>query len=417
MMHDSMGMASTSSLAIGGVKRKACLQCTKSKRKCDKQAPFCRRCIEKGSRCKYPPKRVSAAFDDDAASSKGGDIHELENPLATKHFGSDINSGKLLATNSRPIPSDVWFLSPETWALEHNPEFDEPRPYGEDALHDYIAMVTSWLERWVVQGSNPLIHAHLYRISLPTVMEDAYTSVAAFLTKNDANKAMIMRMLENRVRHLTESQPDTHDGSVGTVMIDTMSHLARTQALFIYQLIRLFDGDIRARAQAEMHIGLLQKWAKQMWESATMDIGMVRLCSTFKDAEEVRCSMNNAFQTDGTAESLWHAWIVGESIRRTYLATICVLSVYSTLKQGWSPCPGGLTFTSRSGLWDASSPYKWLEASRFGAETSIQSLRCGKLFEESRPNDVDDFTTSVLMVSHGKERLERWAAEKGVFAS
>ena len=403
------------SLATSGTKRKACLQCTKAKRKCDKQFPFCRRCIERGSKCRYPPKRASVALDE-ASSPRGDGLFESENHLVTRHFTSELDSGNLLSTGSRTTLPDIWFLSPDTWGLEHNPKFDEPRPYGEDTLHDYIAEVMSWLKRWVMHGSNPLIHAHLYRIILPSVMEDAYTSVTAFLSKNDANKSMVMRMLENRVRQLTDSQPDALDGSVGMVMIDTMSHLARTQALFIYQLIRLFDGDIRTRAQAELHIDLLRKWAKQMWESATMDIGMVRLCSTFQEAEDVSCGMNNAFQTDGTVESLWRAWIVGESIRRTYLATVCVLSVYSTLKQGWSPCPGGLTFTSRSGLWDATSPYKWLEVSRFGGETSIESLRCGRLFEEARPNDVDDFTTAVLMVSHGKERLERWAAEKADFA-
>ncbi|KAK3366611.1 hypothetical protein B0T24DRAFT_708833 [Lasiosphaeria ovina] len=39
------------------LKRKACLRCTKLKRKCDKPAPFCSRCPETGIACHYPPLR------------------------------------------------------------------------------------------------------------------------------------------------------------------------------------------------------------------------------------------------------------------------------------------------------------------------------------------------------------------------
>ena len=393
----------------GGLKRKACLQCTKAKRKCDKQVPVCRRCVGKGLPCKYPLKRVSVVYDQ-VTSPEGtsDDFLESENSLIPRRSNLGPATAGILPPG---LLQNAWFLSPDTWILDHTTTIDEPVPYGEDTLHNYIGELKSWLRRWVSHGSSPLIHAQLYRTGLPSAMEDAYTSVTAFLAKNDTNNLMTMRILENRVQQLINTQPDAIDGTLSLVMINTISHLARTQALFIYQLIRLFDGDIRSRAQAESHNDLLRRWARQMWESATMDIGMAQLCSTLPATEGMDCGNVNAFQTDGSPESLWRAWIVGESIRRTYLLSVCMLSVYNTLKQGWSPCPGGLTITSRKGLWDATSPYKWLETSRFCGITTIESLHCGQLFEEARPSDIDDFTTAVLLVSHGKERLERWAAE------
>jgi len=62
-----------------------------------------------------------------------------------------------------------------------------------------------------------------------------------------------MRALHRNVRELVSAE-------VSRAVATPVEKLARTQALFLYQVIRLLDGDIILRAQGERDIPLLQTW-------------------------------------------------------------------------------------------------------------------------------------------------------------
>ena len=64
---------------------------------------------------------------------------------------------------------------------------------------------------------------------------------------------MFMRALHSSVSELV-------DAEAGRVVATPVEKLARTQALFLYQVIRLLDGDVTLRAQGERDIPLLQTW-------------------------------------------------------------------------------------------------------------------------------------------------------------
>jgi hypothetical protein len=64
---------------------------------------------------------------------------------------------------------------------------------------------------------------------------------------------MVMRALQNNVHELLENEVDH-------TVTTPAQKLARTQALFMYQIIRLFDGDIFLRAQAEKDMMVLHTW-------------------------------------------------------------------------------------------------------------------------------------------------------------
>jgi hypothetical protein len=139
---------------------------------------------------------------------------------------------------------------------------------------------------------------------------------------------------------------------------------------------------------------------------------------------------------------LWRTWITAESIRRIYLAATFMQSVYRTLKQGWSACPGGAAFTALSGLWDARIGFEWVgilqqtgtstchsivgeDEDRRGegrnVETEkkgglvllspwvmVQSLEAWRILREGKWDEVDEFTKGVLEISYGVERVEGW---------
>ncbi|EHK50321.1 hypothetical protein TRIATDRAFT_211696 [Trichoderma atroviride IMI 206040] len=264
----------------------------------------------------------------------------------------------------------AWFLLPESWVIAH-----QPAPYQQSGslnggLLDSTESILSWLQQWVNDCSCPFIHAHLYKDDLPSCIQNAFTATAAYFTKTAANKGLILRIIEGHCNKLLDQLEDGLDVTEDTIASGTFNHLARTQALLIYQIIRLFDGDIRSRAQAENNMDLL------------------------------------------FVAALWHAWYVAESIRRTYVAIIFVQGMYQTLKQGWAFCPGGVSFTVTNGLWDSPSAHTWWELFLRDTAPPAQSLQLERLLHENQPAEVDTFVQPLLVASYGHERVDQWIAQQ-----
>jgi hypothetical protein len=116
---------------------------------------------------------------------------------------------------------------------------------------------------------------------------------------------------------------------------------------YIYMSICLFGGDINTRARAEQGLDVLMPWGHQLIQSASS-------CSDFPatwSISDCRISVPGEPTTtthlapclDGNLDSFWRSWAYAESIRRTYLIVALLVTIYSTLKTGWSGCPGGVT--------------------------------------------------------------------------
>ena len=69
---------------------------------------------------------------------------------------------------------------------------------------------------------------------------------------------MVMLALHSNVRQLVDAETSRVTAATPQEM------LARTQALFFYQIIRLFDGDVILRAQGEKDMALLQAWLGEL---------------------------------------------------------------------------------------------------------------------------------------------------------
>jgi len=115
-------------------------------------------------------------------------------------------------------------------------------------------------------------------------------------------------------------------------------YLVGVQSLLIYQIIRLFDGDIRQRANAERHSGLLEAWTLQL------------------------NSTNNICYNDCGTESLYQRWVFIESARRTVTMSIMVQAMYSLLKDGYCTrvlLLATLPVSVDGALWNASEETWW----------------------------------------------------------
>jgi hypothetical protein len=68
---------------------------------------------------------------------------------------------------------------------------------------------------------------------------------------------MVMRVLHRNVMELVTIE-------TGRSVVTPIEKLARIQSLFLYQIIRLFDGDVTLRTLGEKDMPLLQTWLRDL---------------------------------------------------------------------------------------------------------------------------------------------------------
>ncbi|KAK9771161.1 hypothetical protein SCAR479_12158 [Seiridium cardinale] len=426
--------------------RRACAGCTKAKRQCTKQVPSCRRCIHRGIECEYPPARRIAApsslppaveIGSSAAltqtSDQPGSIDDLlvddidfdytlldvdpdlsttvPDPVdITGHAVPDVSGN-----NGNPESSALWFLVPSSWEHEHSiPR--APDVVSTSSLDACIKTIRNWFFAWASgpspTQSNPLFHPELYRREMPRCVQDAYTAVSTYHHRTPANKETVLRILEARTEQLVQEQALRETLGNELTMFE---HLARVHALLAYQIIRLFDGDIRARAQAEDMVDTLFKWCEAMWWSARRAQENRPFHHPQHGLVSTTASLHGPGENTASGEmDLWHTFVHLESVRRVFLTASIVQHIFLTLKRGWSGCPGGVTISIRRGVWDAKSAYSWEKLVGRGKDDpllGLQSMRLDHVLSEA-PVEVDDFGLAIIRVHYGAERLEQWLNEK-----
>lgn len=300
-----------------------------------------------------------------------------------------------------------WFLSPETWKIEPYPIHINPNMnlFSSSMLKRYVSVIQHWLKSWVMSGSNPFIHSHLYRTRFPTRVQVAYTALSAYINRTETNSEIILGIIESQAKELVINPDISVKGAPEP--LDLLEQLARVHALMVYQIICLFDGDIRSRHLAEGRAHILDRWVAQMVECASSSLYLLSLTLDPLDPAETTSRVDPQSLT-GDTEHLWHTWILAESIRRTWLTATGLQALYLTLQQGWAFCPGGMMFTARRGVWEAKTAFAW---ERLCLETDIgfiQRFETEKLFTETSPLEIDDFGKMILESTYGTERMERW---------
>jgi hypothetical protein len=292
------------------------------------------------------------------------------------------------------------FTAYETWVC-HLPAQPDVGSFSHGYLQHYISALNEWLSEWVRKGSNSFVHARLYRTRFPKCAQDAYSALTCYINKTGSNNNIVMRLLEEKCWDLVtqidvpQPHPPLHD-SMPT--IDLLEKLAKVQSLLIYQVIGLFDGNIRLRYLAEKRMALLNKWMNEMVEDAYR--------TSCSGSVLVSADMN----TPDSQNALWYSWILSESIRRTWIIASGVQSIYLYMQQGYNQsCQGGMMFTTRQGVWEAQSASAWDKIySEPGAGlTKITEL--DRLLTEVEPDSIDSFAKIVLMITLGAEKVAAWS--------
>lgn len=492
-------------------RRPACISCSKAKRRCSKQIPACTRCRGKRHPCVYPLTHIvlsssehvypqsRAAVDTtspdsdvstllDQASTlpptvaaprrlahhrhnhhRSGHHHRRQQrlePLARmQNADSPLETPSASAAAAAlPTPPtadhssdairDLWFLTRDSWQIYPSPSNNDTITYPNSGLEAFVAAVKGWLDHWIDQGHCALIHPRLYGEGhLPDCLRDAHAAYNTYRTATPLNKGVAMQVVGGSSRRLVEGEALFDD--LDYEALDLRSHLSRTQALLVYQVIRYFDGDIRSRADAEAASDTLVKWSSHLMQrAASTSAAAATATATAQQSDSQDFPHDDAqqeqrhhslqkgrktapdpcaatLQAGGTLVSTWRTWILSECIRRAWIVATLAECAFAILKSGVAACPGDVFFTSRAGLWEALSPREWLARLPGAEERRITSSGTGRgspvdgfplmcsevpgLLAKNRPEQVDDFTHALIVYGAGQEEWDDWmTGEEGV---
>ncbi|KAI2783745.1 hypothetical protein F4815DRAFT_457775 [Daldinia loculata] len=420
-------------------RQKACIACADSKRRCDKQLPECQRCLDRDVDCVYPqPKRrrrnpiarvsrpeelpaiqshADADADADADVSGGGldfgdwgamgaadldvslsDVIMSYIPSPPAHVASQPTQRLALESDdisSTPCP---WFLGDETWIMQHSQK--QPATSANVELEPFIRAVEEMLHFWVRNGYNSFIHRRLYDKGLPMCLQDAFTTLATYVSRTQAMKETILQIAEWRSSALASQGPCAAGGAQGI-----RAQLARIHALFVYQFILLFDGSVRSRAHAEKQQPTLRQWVTQMCEVAKRYRGEDIFA---QDNRPPQWTVSKFDREYDASSKMWQLWILIESVRRSQLIIDTISNIYDTLTKGWADCTGAVMFTARRGLWEADSAVKWVELSSAEEPLLVPSLQPGPLISQYNADEFDDLVQVVWTCIVGTDKMKSW---------
>ncbi|KAK3339943.1 hypothetical protein B0T25DRAFT_560951 [Lasiosphaeria hispida] len=412
-------------------RQKNCNSCVQNKRRCDRRKPECSRCAEKQMPCIYSLSRPKAApsttgTSPPASTDAGGLLFASLGSaysLFTPSLDLDLDYTPQSDTNTRDDISMSAFMdftgntappSPSQWlvpAEEQASIFAEPeRPrtpadqqvqrtyhtiafssfcHGADPwlvydptslLHYITNRVKSFPTDLATTNATPFLHRFLYRAYTPRCIVTCFAASVLYANRTPQNTSMVMRALHGSVGELVEAES-------GRSAATPVEKLARAQALFVYQVIRLFDGDVGLRAQGEKDIALLKTWLDE-------------LCKIRENLGDLAQLEDCAARRQQPPKE-WERWIFAESLRRTIVMAYSVISLFSLMKDPEHEEPGPWAFTHRwtlaRSLWEAGSSFEfhrmWKEKPQFIiANYSFETF----LEHGGRGEDVDDFAEILL---------------------
>ena len=191
-------------------------------------------------------------------------------------------------------------------------------------------------------GQNMFIHRQTMQAVHTPSLQQAMSACALYAIKTPHTQAVVHQVLQSNVQDLLASTDPSSSSYLNL--------LTATQALLLYQLMRLFDGDDQLRLSAEADEAITLLWAKEL---------RLRVCHVAPRQDKTAPASFATFSRTPEDEE-WLAWLFSESIRRTVVTAFMLQGVYNYHKMGDStPAVIGVYFTAQAALWDAQSEMSW----------------------------------------------------------
>ena len=121
-------------------------------------------------------------------------------------------------------------------------------------MHFIIQSLKSYPTAFAKDNCTPWLHRYLYKDQMPSSIRSCFTASTLYSNMTGSNKTSVFRILCQSLNELKGQQ----------LAITPQEKLARAQALFIYQIISLFDGDVTLRSNADQNMPLLKDWLDEL---------------------------------------------------------------------------------------------------------------------------------------------------------
>lgn len=119
-------------------------------------------------------------------------------------------------------------------------------------VHFIVQSLKGYPGTFATDNRTPWMHRYLYKDQMPASIRSCFTVSALYSSMTSSNKTSVFRVLCQSLDGLEQQQQQ--------VASTPQEKLARAQALLLYQIIGLFDGDVTLRSNADRNMPLLQDW-------------------------------------------------------------------------------------------------------------------------------------------------------------
>ncbi len=300
------------------------------------------------------------------------------------------------ARSTVPGPEDL-ILEPATSVSPRMASLAITRNLVATRLQYGVDKLKAAPEQMVLENQTPWSHPALYRDTMPRSMQDAHACCALYIAKNNVNAPVIFRSIEARLEELLAAPEPT----------TPIEHLAHTQALLLYHIMRLLDGDIVAHACAVETMPALDASVSALLRHIVFE----------NPKDPISPTALPLYPLAATRE-FWDSWVFMESARRTILTVYLFLQLCRLLRgQRSSRCDSTLSqchsLTLSAHLWHAADAFDfavaWREKDHFVA--NCNSLM--RVLEEARGDDIETLGKMVMTSVMGIDEAKGWLATRG----
>ncbi|KAH7077382.1 hypothetical protein FB567DRAFT_148993 [Paraphoma chrysanthemicola] len=396
-------------------RRKACVACIRTKRRCDQEQPQCRRCITNKRQCVYVGRTVSSNPESaneqvDHAVALADNEWQLQRLLDHSPSFSPCMSNVIFDYPNHPFnfPStpdnipfqtdviqDLTTLQPSTLHLIGASSTASVQARVEHVVRRFTPIPSIF----VSQAQTFFIHRHFFQTHAFPALQDVLSICALYTLKTPATQSFVFQTVQHKAQALI--------ASTTPALLDTKDLVAATQALVLYQIIRLFDGDIRMRAQAELDEPILMSWIDHL-----RSIQCHTLLLASPDSPLTLDSTAPESPLDANSMS-WDTYLLTESLNRTLITGYMLRGVYSFLCLGRdSPQNMSLRITLQTALWHAQSEVGWRRAGEEKERLGFNVTKWEEGMKKALPGDMEELGVLIMVMLWGKEKAGVWLGSR-----
>lgn len=208
------------------------------------------------------------------------------------------------------------------------PHLWQPRYLQKAQVKAIVKILCSFIPTLATTGHCLYIHRMLYKDWQPPDYQDSCSLAALYMMKTQQNSSILINTINNKILDLIKH-------SESWTLIE---HLAAVQALLIYQIMRLFDADLKQQDLAYKQNALLELWTALLWK--------------------------RSFKEPPYYPSPFETWVFQESLRRTVLMSVFVRGAWTCVTMNGLcdqvPLLARLPLTKDIKLWEM-GPEEWSE--------------------------------------------------------